>query len=176
MVTGVRCTAVMGRHFNTDTVLLEDRRFRGGVVPDRPSWRDRFLGRWHPRRLDEALAAGTPPEAGAALALRARRLTEPAQRRSIADALGRVLREGREGPRPSLVRIIPSRSRVRAAGQELSLLADTLAAPGPVAARGVAEAHLLLTDGTGPLYNPRPGSSLGSSAARAAQHLRPWPA
>jgi hypothetical protein len=179
-MTGVACLEVMrlnvNINMNGDTVLVEHSRFGGGVVVERPSRRARFLARWHPWRLDEALAAGTPPEAGAALALRARRLTEPAERRSIADALRRVLREARERPRGSTARIVPSRKRVAAAARELSRLADVLSNPGPVSARGVAEAHLLLTDGTGPLYNPCRGSSLAASAARAAEHLQPWPA
>jgi hypothetical protein len=176
MLTGVTFSLVMKlRVSHVPLVLVEDPSFRG-VVAGRPGWRDRTVARWRPRPLDEALAAGTPPEASAALALRAQRLTEPGQRRSIAQALRTVLQEAREGPRPSRVRIVPSRSRVAAAGAELAGLADALADPGPVAARGAAEALLLLTDGTGPLYNPRRGSSLRTSAFRAAQHLRPWPA
>ena len=39
------------------------------------------------------------------------------------------------------------------ASHELARLAKALAQPGPVGARGVAQAVLLLRDGTGPLYN-----------------------
>ena len=63
-----------------------------------------------------------------------------------------------------------------AASEELSALADTLAEPGPVAASGVAQAWILLTDGTGPLYNPDSRTSLCAGAARAVRELRPWPA
>lgn len=160
---------------HVSTVLVEHWGSRDAIAASRPSWRDRFVARWLPRRLDRALAAGTPPEAGAALALRAVRLTEPTERRSIADALRRVLCEAREPAHPSPARIVPNRSTVTSADQELSLLADTLAEPGPVAAQGVAEAHLLLTDGTGPLYNPR-RDGLRSTAARAVRELRPWAA
>jgi hypothetical protein len=138
--------------------------------------RDRLAARWRPRRLDRALAGGTPPEASAALALRAERLTEPEQRRSIAQALRRILRDAREGRRAAPGRVMPSRARVTAAGDQLSLLADTLDEPGPVAAGGVAQAWLLLTDGTGPLYNPYHRTTLGAGAAQAARELRPWPA
>jgi hypothetical protein len=69
---------------------------------------------------------------------------------------------------------MPSRARVRAACDELSRLADTLEDPGPVDAVGVAQALLLLTDGTGPLYNPDSRASLCAGAERAAQKLRPW--
>jgi hypothetical protein len=65
---------------------------------------------------------------------------------------------------------------VTAASGELAALADTLAKPGPVAASGVAQAWILLTDGTGPLYNANSRLSLCAGAARAAKALRPWPA
>lgn len=73
-----------------------------------------------------------------------------------------------------LGRVMPSWTRVRAAREELSRLADTLDDPGPVAAGGVAQALLLLTDGTGPLYNPHSRSSLCAGAQRATRELRPW--
>ena len=77
--------------------------------------------------------------------------------------------------RPALSRIMPSRTRVRAAHEELVRLADTLEEPGPVAAGGVAQARLLLTDGTGPLYNAESRTTLVGGAARAVRELRPWP-
>jgi hypothetical protein len=146
----------------------------GLVVVRHPTLWDRLAARIRPRRLDRALAGGTPPEASAALALRAQQLTEPDSRGSIAEALRRVLREAQHGCRPTFGRVIPSRARVRAARDELSRLADTLEEPGPVAAGGVAQALLLLTDGTGPLYNPDSRASLCVWAQRAAKELRPW--
>ncbi len=138
--------------------------------------RDRITARWRPRRLDLELAAGAPSEAAAPLALRARRLTQLPHRRSIADALRRVVREAHEGARLSYVRVTPCRGRVEAASDELSRLAATLGEPGPVAARGVAQAWILLTDGTGPLYNPSSPANLRESAVSAAENLRPWSA
>jgi hypothetical protein len=61
---------------------------------------------------------------------------------------------------------------VRLAVGELTRLADALATPGPVAARGVAEASILLTDGTGPLYNAHSRASVSARAARAIDDLR----
>jgi hypothetical protein len=148
----------------------------GLVVAGRPRVRDRVAARWRSRRIDLALAAGASPEAVASLALRARWLTDLSRRRSMAGALRRVVRQADEGAPPSSVRIIPCRARVAAASGELSLLADTLAHPGPVAARGVAQAWILLTDGTGPLYNPSSPESLRGRAVSAAVNLRPWPA
>jgi len=176
-VTGVTSLAVMrnGKVQAADaTVLVVDGLAEGLVHAERPSLRARLTARWHPRALDHALAGGVPPEANTALALRARELTELERRRSIAGAIRRVVRESREGAPHAPARIRPDRSRVTAASTELSALADTLAEPGPVTASGVAQAWILLTDGTGPLYNPYSRTGLRAGAARAARELRPW--
>ena len=124
------------------------------------------------RRLDEQLARGTAPEIAAPLALRARRLTTLARRREIADGLRRVIRDTCRGMAPSQARISPRLSQVVAATDDLTRLADALASPGPVAARGVAQAWILLTDGTGPLYNANSTGNLRARAATAAANLR----
>lgn len=152
------------------------RKTEGLLVADRLRMRDRVTARWRSRRLDLELAAGTPSEASAAIALRARRLTDLSCRRAVADAFDRVVREAHQGVRPSHVRVLPSRRRVIAASDELRRLAADLAEPGPVAARGVAQARILLTDGTGALYNPRSPASLRERALSAAANLRPWSA
>jgi hypothetical protein len=146
------------------------------VVAEKARLRDRLAARWRARGLDCALAEGISPETSAPLALRAHRLTEPDRRWSIAGTLRRIVREAQNDRRPSLGRITPVASLVRAASQELNELADTLDDPGPVAAHGVAQALLLLTDGTGPLYNPRSSEPLSVRAAQAARQLRPWAA
>jgi hypothetical protein len=142
------------------------------LVADRPRVRDRITARWRSRRLDLALAAGTPAEAAAALALRARQLTDLPHRRSLATALRGIVAQAYEAARPSYPRVVPSRSSVAAASDELSRLADALYEPGPVAARGVAQARILLTDGTGPLYSPSSPASVRVSALRAAENLQ----
>ncbi len=124
-----------------------------------------------PGRLDHALATGRPSEEAASLALRARRLTSLSRRRSLAETINRIVREAHEGPRGSYLRIAPASRRVVAAREELSRLAHLLAEPGPVATSGVAQASLLLTDGTGPLYNPRSPGDLRASAERAIESL-----
>ena len=134
--------------------------------------RDRLIARGHSRTLDRELAAGAAPESSPAVALRARRLLDPCERRSIAEGLRRLVRDARDGPPLSRVRVPAVWTRVAAAGEELDQLADALSRPGPVAAHGVAEALLLLTDGTGPLYNPESHSSLRRLAAEATADLR----
>jgi hypothetical protein len=117
------------------------------------------------------LASGVPVESTPALALRARRLTALSDRRAKAATYRRVLREASEEVSRSYVRITPRRERVVAASSALSRLAEALALPGPVAARGAAEASVLLTDGTGPLYNPANQASLERYALRALADL-----
>ena len=133
---------------------------------------DRLRARLRSRQLDHALARGTPPETAAPLALRARRLTRISRRRAIADGLWRVLRDTCPGATSPQARVSPRLSQVVAASDDLTRLADALASPGPVAARGVAQAWILLTDGTGPLYNANSTADLRARAARAASDLR----
>jgi hypothetical protein len=130
------------------------------VVAGRPRLRHRLAARLRAGALDRALATGVSPEAEPALALRARRLSDLAQRRSIADGLRNLVAE-----------VLPDRAVLGAARAELEQLADALAKPGPVSVRGVAQARILLTDGTGPLYNPRSEASLRARALSAVDSL-----
>lgn len=132
----------------------------------------RLIARLRSRQLDEALARGTPPETATPLALRARWLTTLSRRRAIAHSLRRLIRDTCRGGPPSRARISPRRARVIAAADELTRLADALATPGPVPARGVAQAFLLLTDGTGPLYDANDTANLRARAAIATSNLR----
>ncbi len=141
------------------------------AVAPQPRLRDRALVRLESHKLDDALASGTPPEASPALALRARQLTALPHRRSMAEAIGALVHEARGGQETASVRIHPVRARVVAADEDLGRLAEELAMPGPVAARGVAQAELLLTDGTGALYNPACRMSVGALAANARANL-----
>src|ERR1700744_6643135 len=99
------------------TVLVTDGSLFGLVHPEEPGLRARLAARWRPRRLRQALAAGIPPEADPALALRAEELTELNRRRSIASALRSILREAREGAAWEPARIRPERRRVGSASE-----------------------------------------------------------
>jgi hypothetical protein len=140
-------------------------------IAQRARLRDRVLARVHSRNFDLALAEGASPEQSAAFALRARRLIDPSERRSIADVLRQMVRDSREGVSRYRLRIHPCWARVAAAEEELEQLADALTRPGPVSVHGVAEALILLTDGAGPLYNPRSPASLRALAAAAIADL-----
>src|SRR5580704_9317559 len=96
--------------------------------------RDRLAARLRPRPLDTALASGTPAETSAALALRARRLTNLPRRRRLALTLRDLVREADGAGACSRMRAVPLCERVSASKDELQLLADRLAEPAPVCA------------------------------------------
>lgn len=145
---------------------------RGPIIARRARLRDRLLARLRARQLDVALAHGAPPEADAAVAIRARRLIDPSNRRAIAETLRRMLRDSGDGCRISYAHVQPCRERVLAASEQLDELAEALTRPGPVAVHGVAEALILVTDGAGPLYNPSSRASLSALAAEAIEDLQ----
>ena len=170
-MTGVDCLPVMiienypgpneagrGREGGDDVIVAGCARLR-----------DRVRARLRAHQLDRALASGVPVELTPALALRARRLTALSDRRAKAVTFDACCVRPAKRCRP-YVRMT-RRERVAAAGSALSRLAEALAQPGPVAARGAAEASLLLTDGTGPLYNSANQASLERYALRALADL-----
>jgi hypothetical protein len=135
--------------------------------PARP-W-DRLVVRVRASRLDSDLAGGASPDATVPLALRAQMLVRARTRRDLAlgaqqilatatqvPAAGRtqVPAAGRtQVPAAGRTRVPVCRDRVRDSSEELGDLIRRLLAGGPVAARGVALASVLLTDGSGPLYH-----------------------
>jgi hypothetical protein len=141
------------------------------LIAPSPRLRDRLAARVRSHRLDEALARGTPAETNAVLALRARRLTRSRFRRGLARTLRRLIREAESTSGFSRSRIPPVCARVAGAADALNELADGLARPNPAAARGVAQAVMLLTDGTGPLFNVRCAESVRERAAAARVNL-----
>jgi hypothetical protein len=150
-------------------------------VSARPATRwERLLSRLRAARLDEMLARGARPESSPILSLRASRLARWKTRRELASAIGTLLNEADERPvrrNPSLARL----QSVRAVRGDLAELVDMLVAPAPVAACGVAQVELLLTDGHGPLYVDGQVRSLQARVRRAIEALDPdeswgdWP-
>jgi hypothetical protein len=65
------------------------------------------------------------------------------------------------------------RDWIVAAGPEVREIAACLRTPLPVAAAGVAAASVLLTDGAGPLYNPRGRLGLRDALRLAIAQLDP---
>jgi hypothetical protein len=104
-------------------------------------------------RLTRRLADGADSVESRELALRARQLTAPRMRRSIASSFEDVVARARRTG-PLLTSQVPiDRKKVQAASRELEELAGRLRSPEPVRAQGVALALLLLTDPARPLHS-----------------------
>jgi hypothetical protein len=156
-----------------DIVVLSDA--DGGIYPHRVTLRDRLSARVHADRWDHALARGTSPDSTAPLALHARALVSPTCRRELAASLARILDDAEGGHVPDWNALGPRHrhAHVLAARRDVELLIRHLAAPGPVAGRGVALVRLLLTDGGGPLYRRTAPAHLTTELRRAADALDP---
>jgi hypothetical protein len=133
--------------------------------------RDRLAALLLAHRLDVELASGVAPDARASLTLRAQRLIEPRVRATLSGQLRRLVRDAMSGRRSLGAQIRPCHSEVLVAADQLDALADRLLAQDAVEARGVAQARLLLGDGTGPLYHPGATEDLRTAAAGALRHL-----
>ena len=143
------------------------------LVARRARFRERVAARCRASWLVVELARGVPPEARAALALRARTLGETRTRKALARGLRHVLDEARQGSRPRRGQVATLRADVLAAADQLECLIERLLEPGIVAARGCAHVRMLLTDGTSPLYFDGASHRLEAAAASALAELEP---
>jgi hypothetical protein len=128
-----------------------------------------LLARLRARCLDERLAAGADPLTSPLLAARAAQLAAPRSRSRIAAGLERMALS-LDAPR-SLFAIEPERGAVAPNRDSLLALALTLRSGRPVYAGGIAEARLIVTDGTGPAYTDRRGEGLARQLALAQARL-----
>jgi hypothetical protein len=135
-----------------------------GPVPTVAGPRDRLRSRWHADHLDHELADGASPDSTVDRSLRAQFLVRFRTRRELAHSMQRILAAATQRPTASRLPAPLSRAPVAACATELNELISRLLAPGPVAARGVAQARLLLTDAGGPLY--RVGRHAGTADLR----------
>jgi hypothetical protein len=140
------------------------------VVGQRARLRDRLMARLQAHALDRELARGVAPETCGALTLRARTLIGPSARATLARQLRRVVSDARGG-HVWTSRMPVRRPAVLDAADDLDVLAERLAAPGPVDVRGVAQVQLLLSDGTGPLYFRGATEELRARVANALSRL-----
>jgi len=132
---------------------------------------DLLLARWHAFRLDSDLAAGASPDASMPLALRARMLVRPRHRYELARSADRVLATAMHGAYSGPPRVPVCRDRVRDCSEEFGELIRRLRATGPVPARGVAKAGVLLADAGGPLYHRANAEDLCARVRDAADAL-----
>jgi hypothetical protein len=143
------------------------------LVARRARVRERLAARLCATWLDVELARGVPPEARAALALRAQTLGETRTRNALARSLRRVLDDARKGSLPRLGQVGTVRADVLAATDQLERLIERILEPGIVAARGCARVRMLLIDGKSPLYFRGARHDLWSAAADALAGLEP---
>ena len=122
--------------------------------------------------LDEHLADGEGPDANRLLGARALQLSSRRLRRSIADSWLDVLIQARQQLSPFDTRIPVIRGRVLDADDQIHAVADALLAP-LTNARGIAMASALLSDGSGPLYNPGCATDLRSALSEVLRRLDP---
>jgi len=142
---------------------------------------DRILARVRACRLDRDLAAGASPDATLGLALRAQALVRARARRDLAHGAQRLLAAALQPPAPGGLplpaagrsRITICRDRVKDSSPELADLIGRLLDGGPVTARGVALAAVLLSDGSGPLYRRATPDDLRARVREALNALSP---
>jgi hypothetical protein len=133
----------------------------------------RPLARLFGGALDRQLATGASPESSRLLAARAEYLVSSRVRRDMAQHWFRVLRQARM-PSPARRQAAHlRRTQVLRAEREIGEMLDALVVALPVPARGVATASCLLTDGTGPLYNPNCPVELSATLREATAQLNP---
>jgi len=140
---------------------------RGRVPGLRHALGRRLRVRLHRRRLDRELADGC--DASQDRVLRASELTDPGTRRELARSLREVVANA-ENPRRALFgSAVPVLSAAVLPWREGLLgLAERLEQRDPINPCGVARVLSLLTDGTGPLYNPASRCSLEHAIWRIA--------
>jgi hypothetical protein len=132
----------------------------------------RLLARLFGASLDRRLATGSTPESGHLLAIRAQQLVALRSRRELARRWEHLLAVAARQPRAGTANLL-CRDRILAARDDVRDLAARLRSPLPVPAAGVAAAQVLLTDATGPVYNPRYPGSLTARLHRIAAELDP---
>ena len=142
------------------------------TLPPRPR-RSPMLARLLAPWLDARLARGGAPGSGRLLAARAADLVGHVQRRALADAWDALLVRAAQPGSPVDPRVPLAHEDIRAASGEIAELAAALRAPSMVDARDVARARILLTDGTGPLYDR--DSDLRLQVALLVAALAPLP-
>lgn len=124
-----------------------------------PSPRDTYLTRLRVRLrrdgLDRRIAAGEDPRGDADLGLRAAQLTEPGTRRRIAATIDRLIDEAAKPPAPFSSKVPLARVAIVTCAPRLCQIAGRLEGDGAVAARGIAQAAMLVREGDSPLYSPQ---------------------
>jgi hypothetical protein len=125
----------------------------GGIVATRARLRDRVVARLYADRIDRRLARGGSPEGSIAAALRGRVLTDPRTRRRLASGIDHAIAVATDDHAQFPSPVVVDRAAVREALPQLHELRVRIDSDPLPTVRAMARAHLLLTDGAGPLYN-----------------------
>jgi hypothetical protein len=131
------------------------------------------------RSLDRRLAAGEDPASDRLLAARANRILRRPSRERLAADWERLLRTARRPIAPRSPRVLVRPRSVLAVEHHVRELIAMIREPARVNPRGLALAALLLTDGAGPLYNPRravdlvPALQAAAAAMMVSSTVRP---
>jgi hypothetical protein len=133
---------------------------------------DRITARAFAQSLDRQLAAGSPSGSSPALAIRADRLVSADRRRALVRAWVHVLDEVQRPPLSLSPRGPLCRGRILDAEREIRAMVMVVDGALPITARGAAMSRLLLTDGIGPLHNPRSAADLGTAVREATSAMR----
>jgi hypothetical protein len=120
--------------------------------------------------LDRLLAAGMDPAWDQQLGIRAAQITAPKRRRAVSASLEASVHEACRPPQWT-ASVPLARGAVRAAADEICLLAHCLAQPAAPAAQGVALAEQLVRDPSSPLYAPGSPEALRAAARIAHRAL-----
>jgi len=144
---------------------------RLGAQLDRPALALRVRVFASRRSLDEALADGASPLWNPALALRARQLVSRGSRQQLATSLERLVSEAKRSVSPRALAVPLPRREILEAQTCLFSIAACLRDERPVYARGVALLSRLLSEGSGPAYNPHAGGSLRHAVGAIAAAL-----
>jgi hypothetical protein len=100
------------------------------------------------------------------------RLVSPQFRFALASNWQRLLEGARD--RPHALATVPTRrAEIEALESEMGQVISSLTVPGPVPARGVALASVLISDGAGPLYRGSGLRSLARALQMTVEHLDP---
>jgi len=116
---------------------------------DRPTLAQRLRTLWHRTELDHQLAQGVHPATSDELELRAQQLLK--RRSELAAHVDEVL-DRASRPIAFTVEVPLRRAEVRACADDLLALGRRLRDGAPIDAQGTAQAWLLLTDASSPLY------------------------
>jgi hypothetical protein len=134
-------------------LVLADEANPGCVIVERVPVATRVRAHLCAHRLDRALATGIEPDSRADLLVRAHDLIGSRGRAALARVIYRLIEDARCPAGPLSFSIPMCRDKVWRSRHTLRALADRLLCDEPVAARGLAQLHLLFTDGAGPIYH-----------------------